>query len=400
MVYRAFYVSSHVRRPHFRAAPAASDRVRRPASRTKRSLSTTWPSRGSATTSSKPWATNIHKLAERENVFCKLSGLVTEADWQNWSEHELTIYWEVILARLRPAADDVRQRLAGLPLGRQLPFVVRIMPIVSRPALSDGRAEPHLRRHGDRSLSDYDSLTTDFGTTDSIRMQAFVIDRPGETSLVDAAGACDWRARRAVRVRTVGFCGTDLSTFRGVNPLVSYPRIPGHELGCTIEAARRGGAEAVPRRPGCARASVPELRPVQCLPAGSAELLPRQSDARRAARRRHDRAARRAVGQALHVGQAFAPRDGARRAAHDRLPRRDARPRRSGRHGRRVRLRRDRHRRDRGGGRQGRDGDRDRRRGRANWSSLEKSARSTSSIRPARICTAPCRSSPTAKARA
>jgi len=39
-----------------------------------------------------------------------------------------------------------------------------------------------------------------------------------------------------VRVRTVGFCGTDLSTFRGANPLVSYPRIPGHELGCTIQA--------------------------------------------------------------------------------------------------------------------------------------------------------------------
>ena len=30
--------------------------------------------------------------------------------------------------RLRPAAADVRQRLAGLPLGRQLSFVVRIMP--------------------------------------------------------------------------------------------------------------------------------------------------------------------------------------------------------------------------------------------------------------------------------
>jgi len=39
-----------------------------------------------------------------------------------------------------------------------------------------------------------------------------------------------------LRVRTAGFCGTDLSTFRGVNPLVSYPRIPGHELGCTIDA--------------------------------------------------------------------------------------------------------------------------------------------------------------------
>jgi L-galactonate 5-dehydrogenase len=32
----------------------------------------------------------------------------------------------------------------------------------------------------------------------------------------------------------VGFCGTDLSTFRGKNPLVSYPRIPGHEISATI----------------------------------------------------------------------------------------------------------------------------------------------------------------------
>jgi L-fuconolactonase len=49
-----------------------------------------------------PWATNIHKLAERENVFCKLSGLVTEADWKNWSEQELKIYWEVILHAFGP----------------------------------------------------------------------------------------------------------------------------------------------------------------------------------------------------------------------------------------------------------------------------------------------------------
>jgi L-fuconolactonase len=49
-----------------------------------------------------PWASNIHQLAERENVFCKLSGLVTEADWKNWSEYELTIYWEVILHAFGP----------------------------------------------------------------------------------------------------------------------------------------------------------------------------------------------------------------------------------------------------------------------------------------------------------
>ena len=37
-----------------------------------------------------------------------------------------------------------------------------------------------------------------------------------------------------LRVRRVGLCGTDLSSWRGRNPLVSYPRIPGHEIAATI----------------------------------------------------------------------------------------------------------------------------------------------------------------------
>jgi L-fuconolactonase len=49
-----------------------------------------------------PWATQIHKLAERENVYCKLSGLATEAHWQNWSAEELRPYWDVILQAFGP----------------------------------------------------------------------------------------------------------------------------------------------------------------------------------------------------------------------------------------------------------------------------------------------------------
>jgi 2-desacetyl-2-hydroxyethyl bacteriochlorophyllide A dehydrogenase len=71
-------------------------------------------------------------------------------------------------------------------------------------------------------------------------MRAFVIDRPGETSLIDISEPAMGERDVLLRVRIVGFCGTDLSTFRGVNPLVSYPRIPGHELGCTIEAIGAG----------------------------------------------------------------------------------------------------------------------------------------------------------------
>jgi phosphatidate cytidylyltransferase len=37
-----------------------------------------------------------------------------------------------------------------------------------------------------------------------------------------------------LQTRLIGLCGTDLSTFRGKNPLVEYPRIPGHEIAATI----------------------------------------------------------------------------------------------------------------------------------------------------------------------
>jgi 2-desacetyl-2-hydroxyethyl bacteriochlorophyllide A dehydrogenase len=37
-------------------------------------------------------------------------------------------------------------------------------------------------------------------------------------------------------VRYLGYCGSDLNTFRGLNPLVSYPRVPGHELAGVIVA--------------------------------------------------------------------------------------------------------------------------------------------------------------------
>jgi threonine dehydrogenase-like Zn-dependent dehydrogenase len=69
-----------------------------------------------------------------------------------------------------------------------------------------------------------------------LQMKAFVINSPGVTSFRDVPEPALGDNELLLRVRTAGFCGTDLSTFRGVNPLVSYPRIPGHELGCTIEA--------------------------------------------------------------------------------------------------------------------------------------------------------------------
>lgn len=39
-----------------------------------------------------PWAQRIRELGKAENVYCKVSGLVTEADWKNWSPNELNPY--------------------------------------------------------------------------------------------------------------------------------------------------------------------------------------------------------------------------------------------------------------------------------------------------------------------
>jgi L-fuconolactonase len=49
-----------------------------------------------------PWRTNILELAHRENVFCKLSGMVTEAHWAKWRPADLQPYFDVVLNAFGP----------------------------------------------------------------------------------------------------------------------------------------------------------------------------------------------------------------------------------------------------------------------------------------------------------
>lgn len=39
-----------------------------------------------------------------------------------------------------------------------------------------------------------------------------------------------------IRLEYVGFCGSDLNTYLGMNPMVKLPVVPGHEIGAVIEA--------------------------------------------------------------------------------------------------------------------------------------------------------------------
>ena len=66
-------------------------------------------------------------------------------------------------------------------------------------------------------------------------MKALVIDRPGEARIIDMERPAADPLDATMRIRRIGLCGTDLSTFLGKNPLVTYPRIPGHEVAATLE---------------------------------------------------------------------------------------------------------------------------------------------------------------------
>lgn len=43
------------------------------------------------------WQTNIKKIALHQNVYCKVSGMVTEANWKNWKDGDFKIYLDTIV---------------------------------------------------------------------------------------------------------------------------------------------------------------------------------------------------------------------------------------------------------------------------------------------------------------
>lgn len=66
-------------------------------------------------------------------------------------------------------------------------------------------------------------------------MKAVVLEAPGQANL---ASIPEPRIANEdeilLQVRKIGLCGTDLNSYRGRNALVSFPRIPGHEIAATV----------------------------------------------------------------------------------------------------------------------------------------------------------------------
>ncbi|MEM1483311.1 zinc-binding alcohol dehydrogenase family protein [Oscillospiraceae bacterium PP1C4] len=61
-------------------------------------------------------------------------------------------------------------------------------------------------------------------------MKAVNINEPWKVELVDVARPEPKAGEALIKVRSAGICGSDIGAYRGTNPLVSYPRIIGHEI--------------------------------------------------------------------------------------------------------------------------------------------------------------------------
>lgn len=49
-----------------------------------------------------PWKEGIRELAQNPNVYCKLSGMVTEADWKTWKPEDFKPYLDIVFEAFGP----------------------------------------------------------------------------------------------------------------------------------------------------------------------------------------------------------------------------------------------------------------------------------------------------------
>ncbi len=74
-------------------------------------------------------------------------------------------------------------------------------------------------------------------------MKAIVLRGPGDIAIEDRAEPVAANGEVLLRVGLVGLCGSDLNSYRGKNPMVSFPRVPGHEISATVV---EGGGSFMP----------------------------------------------------------------------------------------------------------------------------------------------------------
>lgn len=61
-------------------------------------------------------------------------------------------------------------------------------------------------------------------------MYAIKFEEPWKVECIDIEKPVAKEGEALIKVKSAGICGSDIGAFRGTNPLVSYPRIIGHEI--------------------------------------------------------------------------------------------------------------------------------------------------------------------------
>lgn len=67
-------------------------------------------------------------------------------------------------------------------------------------------------------------------------MRSIQITSPGSVNIIESAPVQPKPDEVLIKIKYVGFCGSDLNTFLGRNLLAKSPVIPGHEIGGIVEA--------------------------------------------------------------------------------------------------------------------------------------------------------------------
>lgn len=65
-------------------------------------------------------------------------------------------------------------------------------------------------------------------------MKSIIFDAPGKVRMMDISEPKMKPNEVLLKVHLIGLCGTDLNIYKGNMPLVSFPRIPGHEISAEI----------------------------------------------------------------------------------------------------------------------------------------------------------------------
>ncbi|GBG11729.1 alcohol dehydrogenase [Paenibacillus agaridevorans] len=94
-------------------------------------------------------------------------------------------------------------------------------------------------------------------------MKAIHIAEPLSVKTIDAAMPEPQGNEALIRVKSAGICGSDIGAYRGVNPLVSYPRTIGHEIAGEVVSIPPNGKGI---RPGDKVIVDPYLYCGQCYP--------------------------------------------------------------------------------------------------------------------------------------